>query len=174
MAKSALPRPTPAERYVLSAAARARVEAELADLDEARNSRACEQTDLCGDAADIAELALRDMALERYDERIGHLRALLAESVSATQESTAQDDPATVRLGVVINLRFAGATETERFVVGDIAERDDAVEVITPASPLGRALIGARQGEQIRWAAPRGTITAAIVDVAPLTDLRAS
>lgn len=182
MAKTVFSRAGTASRYVLSPDARDRIETELLDLQVARGARACEHADLCGDVADIAELAARDMTLEMYDRRIAQLRTVLAELGPETpQDPGAIDaavDPSAVRPGVVIDLRFGDATEIERFVVGDIAERADAIEVITPTSPLGRALIGARRGDSVRWAAPRGTISAAIVDVEPfgdvLSELRAS
>jgi hypothetical protein len=39
--------------------------------------------------------------------------------------------------------------------------------VVTPDSPLGRALTGARAGEEITWAAPEGRLWAGVGDVEP-------
>jgi|GEM_PF-890684 len=160
-------------RYTLSSGARARLETELRELQEARTACALEQTDLCGDIADIAELAARDMTLEHFDERIARLRDHLA-GTGAVIPGGDDEDPTTVRPGTVIALRFGDEEEAERFVVGDIAERGEAIEVITPSSPLGRALIGSRAGDRVEWAAPRGKIVANIVEVAPLPELLAS
>lgn len=171
--KAARSQTSTAPRYTLSAAARARLEAELHELQEARTACALEQTDLCGDIADIAALAARDMTLEHFDERIARLRNHLAGATAVTVVGD-DADPATVRPGTLIALRFGNETEPERFVVGDIAERGGAVEVITPSSPLGRALIGSRAGDRVEWAAPRGKIVANVIEVAPLPELLAS
>lgn len=163
-------RPASAAAPVLSAAARSRLETELDELRTARAIHASEPIDICGDIADVAEFAARDMLLEQYDRRISRLDTLLTES--GTEYATDIDeDGGTVRPGVVISLHFGTDGATERFLLGDIAERADAIEVITPSSPLGRALIGSRAGDRIECAAPRGTIQAEIVDVRPLTDL---
>ncbi|MGI9119908.1 MAG: GreA/GreB family elongation factor, partial [Acidimicrobiales bacterium] len=45
-------------------------------------------------------------------------------------------------------LRFEGDDGTERFLVGSIEERHDDLEVLSPGSPLGRAVVGASPGER--------------------------
>jgi len=170
MTKDARPRTQASARPALSNTARARLENELVELQTARAVHASEPIDVCGDVADIAEFAARDMVLEQYDRRISHLREVLSDAVGGYDGSP---DDETVRPGVVIALQFGTDGVTERFVVGDIAERDAAIEVITPASPLGRALIGARAGDSVECKAPHGTVRAAIVHVRPLADLLA-
>jgi transcription elongation GreA/GreB family factor len=39
--------------------------------------------------------------------------------------------------------------------------------VITLSSPLGRALIGARAGDTIEYAAPAGTLKATVLELQP-------
>ena len=50
-------------------------------------------------------------------------------------------------VGTVVELRFAGDPDTERFLVGNIEERHDDLEVLSPGSPLGQAIVGAAVGE---------------------------
>jgi transcription elongation factor GreA len=166
MATLAAARPT--ARYALSDAARGRLEAELSDLNAERALRASEAGSMCGDVADIAEFAARDMLLEHLDERMSRIRALLAESGVpqhnvADKRSRGADD--TVRPGARLRMRIGGSDDAEEFVLGDRAERADDVGVITLTSPLGRALIGARAGDTVEYAAPAGTLQATVLDL---------
>ena len=70
-----------------------------------------------------------------------------------------------VTTGVVVELRYEGDDDTERFLVGSIEEKVEGVPVISPASPLGQALIGKSQGD--RWSTrPRtGACGSSIVSV---------
>ena len=59
--------------------------------------------------------------------------------------------------GMLVTVRFDDAGETETFL---LAQREDGaypdVEACSPGSPLGRALIGRREGEECRYALPDG------------------
>ncbi len=152
-------RPTQTSGPILSAAASHRLETELAALVEERTLRATEPIDATGDAADLAEFAARDMVLERLDERIADIRGLLAEAAVPAQR--AADD--TVATGAVVDLRFGKARAVETFLLGHLAEAGGGFEVITPQSPLGRALAGARTGETVQYGSPRGEVAVTIV-----------
>lgn len=52
-----------------------------------------------------------------------------------------------VVVGAVVALRFEGDTDVERFLVGSIEEHHDDLEVLSPKSPLGQAVMGATAGE---------------------------
>ena len=56
-----------------------------------------------------------------------------------------------------MSLRYEGDDDVERYLVGSIEERRDDLAVISPASPLGQALLGHRAGDQVEYQAPRGT-----------------
>jgi transcription elongation factor GreA len=165
MATIAASRPT--SRYALSEAARGRLEIELSELDAERAMRASEAGSMTGDVADIAEFAARDMLLEHLDERITRIRSLLAESsvprAAAAAHAPSVDD--TVGPGARLRMQIAGSDDAEEFVLGDRAERAADVGVITLSSPLGRALIGARAGDTVEYAAPAGTLKATVLEL---------
>jgi transcription elongation factor GreA len=46
--------------------------------------------------------------------------------------------------------------EAERYLVGSIEERVEGLDVISPASPLGEALVGTVQGDSVTYEAPNG------------------
>lgn len=112
-----------------------------------------------GDAADRAGNVEAIIRLEELDARI----ASLHEKLSAPSAQRTSDD--SVQVGSRVSLRFGGETEAETFLVG-VLEEAGAVEVITPASPLGKALLGAHRGDEIAYRAANGaTLTATLVDV---------
>jgi transcription elongation factor GreA len=148
---------------VLSPAASARLEQELAALLEERSLRATEHIDTTGDSADLAEFAARDMLLEQLDTRIASLRGLLAEA--AAPSATRAADDGTAGPGTVVELRFGASKAVESFLLGHLAEAGGEFEVVTPDSPLGRALRGARAGATVSYGAPAGSVNVTIVGV---------
>ncbi len=54
----------------------------------------------------------------------------------------------------------------EKYLIGSIEERHDDYEVISPQSPLGRALVGATIGDIVTYETPTGaTLSVEILDV---------
>lgn len=113
-----------------------------------------------GDAADRAGNVEAIIRLEELDARIAALHEQLS-APSAPPPATG-----TVAVGSRVNIRFGADPEPEPFLVGVLEEAGGAVEVITPSSPLGKALLGARRGDEIAYRAASGaTMTATLVDV---------
>jgi transcription elongation factor GreA len=96
----------------------------------------------------------------KMEGRIRHLSALLdgAEIV----EVVATDQ---VTTGVVVTVRYEGDDEPERYLIGSIEERRDDVEVVSPGSPLGRALLGRAVGDAVDFEAPGGTLKVEVVSI---------
>lgn len=113
-----------------------------------------------GDAADRASNIEAIIRLEEVDARISALR----EQLSAPAAAPAASD--TVQVGSRVRVRFGAEAEAESFLIGVLEESGGAVEVITPSSPLGRALLGARGGDEVAYRAASGaSLTATLVDV---------
>jgi transcription elongation factor GreA len=61
--------------------------------------------------------------------------------------------------GMVVTVRFDGDDEDETFLIGSREEAETAgVEVYSAASPLGKALTGAREGDTVEYETPTGKI----------------
>jgi transcription elongation factor GreA len=59
--------------------------------------------------------------------------------------------------GMLVEVRFDGDDDVERFLIGSREESETAgVEVYSAASPLGRALTGAREGDTVEYETPNG------------------
>jgi transcription elongation factor GreA len=70
---------------------------------------------------------------------------------------------------MMLTVRYESDSEVETFL---LAQRDEAasadMEVYSPDSPLGRALCGARAGEQRHYRLPNGrTMTVALISAVP-------
>ncbi|MGL1148117.1 GreA/GreB family elongation factor, partial [Vibrio parahaemolyticus] len=58
-----------------------------------------------------------------------------------------------------------GDDDVEKYLIGSIEERREGVSVISPASPLGQALIGHKRGDKVSYEAPSGPLEVEIVEV---------
>lgn len=73
--------------------------------------------------------------------------------------------------GMVVEVRFAGDDDVETFLIGSREEAATAdVEVYSAASPLGRALTGASEGDTVSYETPNGkTMQVTLVSAKPFT-----
>ncbi len=73
--------------------------------------------------------------------------------------------------GMLLTVRFDDEDDTETFLLGTRAgDNSDDIEVYSPDSPLGAALLGARQGEVRSYGVPSGaTVRASLVRAVPYT-----
>jgi len=55
-----------------------------------------------------------------------------------------------------VTYRFAGDNEEETFLLGAREMADDDIEVFSPQSPLGSAIIGSSVGDTVEYEAPNG------------------
>ena len=90
----------------------------------------------------------------KLEARIRQLTQLLRDAtVGEAPTSSGEAGP-----GMVVEVRFAGDDETERFLIGsrEAKSGDDDLEVYSAQSPLGTALTGAKVGETVSYALPNG------------------
>jgi len=84
--------------------------------------------------------------------RIAHLERLIASAVIV--ETNSQDE-GVVELGSRVLVRDDNGKETEYEIVGRRAS-DATVTQVTPASPVGEALMGASEGDRVQVELPSG------------------
>jgi transcription elongation factor GreA len=114
---------------------------------------------------DIRENADYDAAKTEQghnEARVRQLEAILKSAVVV--ESAASD---TVAAGTVVEVRMAGDDEASIYLVGSIEEKGRGYDVISPGSPLGKALLGRAPGEQVIYEAPGGRFEVEILAVRP-------
>ena len=81
-------------------------------------------------------------------------------------------DDGVVEPGMTVTVIFDGSEEAESFLLGsrELMALDDSVEmdVYSPQSPLGSALLGKRPGERATYRAPNGReVSVEVVDAKP-------
>ncbi|WP_017615158.1 GreA/GreB family elongation factor [Nocardiopsis salina] len=102
---------------------------------------------------------------EHRDTRIARIQELLRDAVVGE----APPDDGIAEPGMVLTVRYGSEDEAETFLLG-VRDRSDAegITVYSPESPLGRALIGAREGEEREYTTPRGkTFAVTLVRAVP-------
>ena len=68
--------------------------------------------------------------------------------------------------GSIVEIRYEGEDEVERYFIGSIEERHVDLDVLTPGSPLGTALVGAKAGDKVTFDTPAGaSLSVEIVSV---------
>jgi transcription elongation factor GreA len=96
------------------------------------------------------------------EARIRQLEAMLKGAVIV--EAAATDK---VEAGTVVEVMMEGDDEPSTYLVGSIEERNTGYDVISPGSPLGRALLGHLVGDVVRFEAPAGAFNVEILAIGP-------
>ncbi|OBY30657.1 GreA/GreB family elongation factor [Mycolicibacter kumamotonensis] len=124
-----------------------RLLAELAELSEPH---------IGSSSADITEQQARQA-------RIHQIHDLLA--VAVVGEDPPDDGVA--EPGMVLTVRYDDG-DTETFLLGVRDDDQSGLEVYSPQSPLGKAITGARPGEQRSYQVPSGaSVTVTLLDAVP-------
>ena len=153
-----------AQTQQLSQAAYDRLKEEHTNLTTAGRIDIARKIETARELGDLSENGDYHAAKEeqgKMEGRIAHLASIL-ENAEIVDEVSGGD---TVRAGSIISICYAGDEDSEIYLIGSIEERIEDVEVISPTSPLGEALIGARIGETVTYEAPGGTLEVEIVSI---------
>ena len=148
----------------LSQAAYERLREELEDLTTRGRIEVANRIQTARELGDLSENA--DYHAAREDQGRMELRVRqLTQLLDKAQIIQGGDSSGRVTSGSIVSLRYEGDDEVERYLVGTIEERRDDLPVISPASPLGKALMGRSTGDKVDYEAPRATLTVEILDV---------
>jgi transcription elongation factor GreA len=143
-----------AQTHHLSQAAYDRLQAEYEDLTTRGRVEIARKIEAARELGDLSENGDYHAAKEEQGKMEGRIRQLSA--MLANAEIVQGDNGAHVSHGSVVAIRYAGDDEVERYLIGSIEERHDDLEVISPSSPLGEALIGSSSGDSVTFTAPTG------------------
>jgi transcription elongation factor GreA len=143
-----------------------RLQAELEDMKtrgRVEIARAIEAARALGDLSENGDYHAAKDSQGKMEARIRQLEAMLESAVVVDSEALGTAD--TVTTGVVVSLRYVGDDEVERYLLGSIEERRAGVSVVSPNSPLGRALMGHKVGDQLSYEAPSGMLQVEVVGI---------
>ena len=147
----------------LSQATHDRLSAELEDLTTRGRIDIAQKIQAARELGDLSENGDYHAAKDeqgKMEARIRHLETILEDAVIVEDVSTD-----VVAAGSIVDIRYDGDDDIERFLVGSIEERHEGVDVISPTSPLGQALIGASCGDRVDYEAPGGQLTVEVVAI---------
>jgi transcription elongation factor GreA len=145
-----------------------RLQAELENLQGPARAEIIARISAARDEGDLKENGGYHAAKDEQGKMEARIRQLEEMLSHVTTEPAADDG--IVSAGKVVSYRYAGDDEVETFLLGsrDIDDDQDDIEVFSPQSPLGSALLGAATGDTVDFNAPNGkTLKIEIVDAKP-------
>jgi len=151
------------DTHHLSRAAYERLQQELEELTTRGRVEIARKIEAARELGDLSENGDYHAAKEeqgKMEARIRHVEALLRDAEIV--EGGAGD---VVTAGSVVTIRYEGADDVERYLIGSIEEQHDHLEVVSPGSPLGQALLGHRVGDVVDFEAPARTLKVEIVGI---------
>lgn len=143
------------DTHHLSRSAYERLQAELEDLTTRGRVEIARKIETARELGDLSENGDYHAAKEeqgKMEGRIRHIQVLLERAEIVEDEAGGGE----VRAGSVVEICYEGDDDSERYLLGSIEERHDELEVISPGSPLGEALIGSKAGDTVSFEAPNG------------------
>ena len=105
----------------------------------------------------------------------GHMEARIRqiEAILENHEIVEVLDDGKVAVGCTVTVLYDGDSpdQAERYLIGHLEEQpaEDSVQLMSPTSPLGAALLGHAAGDTVSYTAPNGTLKVRIVGVEACT-----
>jgi transcription elongation factor GreA len=147
-----------AETHQLSQGAYDRLKTEYDDLSTRGRIDIARKIESARELGDLSENGDYHAAKEekgKMEGRIMHLVRILDNSVIVSEGEGGSDE---VRAGSIVSVVYDGDDEPEKYLVGSIEEQREDVMVVSPGSPMGEALMGARVDDAIEYEAPTGAL----------------
>lgn len=149
----------------LSRAAYERLQAEFEDLTTRGRIEVAQKIEaarLLGDLSENGDYHAAKDEQGHMEGRIRHLEHLIenAEIIEGTGDGT-------IAAGAIVTIVYEGDSPdmAERYLIGHMEEKTGDLDVVSPSSPLGAALIGARAGDVVEYQAPNGTLRVEVTEV---------
>ena len=144
-----------AQTHHLSQAAYDRLKAELEDLTTRGRVEIASKIEAARELGDLSENGDYHAAKEEQGKMEGRIAVIsfMLENAEIVESAGGAD---TVSHGSVVSIRYEGDDEVEKYLIGSIEERHDDLDVISPSSPLGEALLGSGKGDTVAFTAPTG------------------
>jgi transcription elongation factor GreA len=149
-----------------------KLQAELENLKGPVRSEIVARISAARDEGDLKENGGYHAAREEQGKTEARIRQL-EDMLRRAQVGETPADDGIVEPGMKVTYKFAGDADddAETFLLGAREMADTTnLEVFSPQSPLGSAIIGKRTGEKVPYTAPNGkTLEVEILDAVPYT-----
>ncbi len=153
-----------AETYPLTQATYDRLKAEYEHLTTEWRIDIARRIESARELGDLKENGDYHAAKEeqgKTEARIRHIEAMLEGAEIIEGGGTSGE----IGNGSVVTIRYEGDDDTETYLLGSIEERREGIEVMSPGSPIGGALVGKKAGDVVETQTPGGTLKVEIVAV---------
>ena len=151
--------------HQLSRAAHERLSAEYEDLTTRWRIEIAKLIERARELGDLSENGDYHAAKDEQGMKEGRIRQLksILEKASIVEELP----DGVVGAGTIVTIVYDGDDDdqAERYLVGHIEERTGELDVVSPASPMGAALVGATEGSTVSYLAPGGALQVTILKV---------
>ena len=142
-----------------------RLSAELAERSGPMRSEITKKIELAREEGDLKENGGYHAAREEQGKNEARVRQL-KQMLENAQIGTPPSDTGTIAIGHVVTVEFADGDSERFWLVSREEAVHSAMDVYSPDSPLGNAVIGKKQGDKSSFALPNGKeITIAIKKV---------
>jgi transcription elongation factor GreA len=135
-----------------------KLKAELENLSGPVRQEIIERISAARDEGDLKENGGYHAAKDEQGKVEARIRQLEDMLRRAEVGETPKDD-GIVEPGMKVTYKFVGDpddAETSTFLLGNKALDDGTIDVFSPESPLGSAILGAKVGDQVSYTAPNG------------------
>ncbi|MBI4885114.1 MAG: transcription elongation factor GreA [Actinobacteria bacterium] len=150
----------------LSRSAFERLQAEFYDLTTRGRIEVAHKIESARLLGDLSENGDYHAAKDEQGHMEGRIRQLefLIETAAIIEAS----DDGVVAAGSVVTITYEGDSldMAETYLIGHLEEKTGVLDVMSPQSPLGGALIGAAEGQWVSYEAPTGVLRVMVLKVA--------
>jgi transcription elongation factor GreA len=141
-------------RKTISPEGKAKAEAELQHLKEERRPEIVQAIRTAREFGDLKENAEYHAARESQAMNESRIRVLEHHLAEAVVSDAAGGDEAAI--GSVVSYRDGAAGEVQEVTLVHALEADLAAGKLSAESPIGAALLGAKEGDEVSFETPRG------------------
>jgi transcription elongation factor GreA len=154
-----------AETTKLSPQAHQRLSDELAERSGPTRRQISELIERARELGDLKENG--DYHAAKHEQGLNEARIRQIEAMLKHAEMVETTTAERVETGTVVDVQMEGDDEPSTYLVGSIEERGTGYDVISPGSPLGKALLGHAPGDTVVFEAPGGRFNVEILAVRP-------
>ena len=154
-----------AETVHLSRTAYERLKAEHDDLVTRGRIDIARKIEAARELGDLSENGDYHAAKDEQGHMEGRIRQL--EHLLETSEIIEGGGDGSVAAGSIVTIVYEGDSrdDAERYLIGHMEEKTGDLDVVSPSSPLGSALLGSRPGDTVEFEAPNGKLRVEVIEV---------
>ncbi len=154
-----------ADRIPMTPSGYAKLEAELKQLKTVDRRAISHEIEIARAHGDISENAEFHAAKEKQSHVEGRIRIVEDKLARAQVIETGGNSPETVRFGVTVALADDSTGEEVQYTITGEDESDASTGLISVTSPVARALLGKRVGDDVTVRVPKGNRSFEVLDI---------